>query len=105
MPVVHDDDDEFEADHHDREDPDPDDHDREAPDPDDMDDESDSHALMGTIDCPYCSKEIAEESPWCPHCGNYISKEDSPAMRKPVWFVVTLVLVILILLSWIIFRS
>ena len=27
----------------------------------------------GTVPCPYCRREIHEDSQRCPHCGNYIS--------------------------------
>jgi hypothetical protein len=89
MPIVHDEDDEFENGHRDPEDPDP----------GDMDDDYDT-GRTDTIECPYCDKEIVEDSPWCPHCGNYLSKEDAPASRKPVWIVVGVVVLILALLAW-----
>jgi len=43
-----------------------------------------------TIPCPYCVREIYEDSPRCPHCGQYISGEDAPTGRpqcgsSPAW--------------------
>ncbi|MDG3007227.1 zinc ribbon domain-containing protein [Paludisphaera mucosa] len=37
--------------------------------------------------CPYCGREIHEDSPRCPSCGSYISREDAPSARKPWWII------------------
>ena len=50
-----------------------------------------------TVSCPYCGKAMWEESPQCPHCGNYLSKEDAPSRPKPIWIILT---VVLLLLAW-----
>jgi hypothetical protein len=54
-----------------------------------------------TIPCPHCRHPIHEDSQRCPHCENWISEEDSPPERKPVWIVVTAVICLLIVLLWI----
>lgn len=41
-----------------------------------------------TVPCPYCSEEIPEDTPRCPYCENYISEEDGPPARKPLWIVI-----------------
>lgn len=41
-----------------------------------------------TVPCPYCRREILEESVQCPHCREYISREDAPPAPKPWWMVV-----------------
>ena len=41
-----------------------------------------------TIPCPYCRRPIYEDSPRCPHCGNYLSAEDAAPARKPWWILV-----------------
>lgn len=50
----------------------------------------------GTLPCPYCKKEISELAEICPHCKSYISFEDVPPEPKPLWFVITSVLLILV---------
>ena len=60
----------------------------------DEDDES-------TIPCPYCRREIFEDSPQCPHCGQYISKEDAPAGRRPWWIIVGVLLCLMVMWLWI----
>jgi len=44
------------------------------------DDEYDKDSLVGeeepTIPCPYCLRQIHEDSPHCPYCEKYISEED-----------------------------
>jgi predicted nucleic acid-binding Zn ribbon protein len=51
--------------------------DKDLPDPADCDPDDDPDATP-LIDCPYCGKDIYEQNEWCPHCGNYITKEDQP---------------------------
>lgn len=52
-----------------------------------------------TIPCPYCREEIAEDSPRCPHCEGYISKEDAPGTSQPLWIIVTALVCLLMMLS------
>lgn len=40
-----------------------------------------------TIPCPYCRSEIHEDSPRCPRCERYLSREDVPPARKPWWLI------------------
>jgi hypothetical protein len=35
--------------------------------------------------CPHCGRRILEESERCPYCEKYLSKEDAPPARKPLW--------------------
>jgi hypothetical protein len=42
-----------------------------------------------TVPCPYCRREILEDSPRCPFCERYISAEDSPGPRRPLWLLLT----------------
>ena len=53
-----------------------------------------------TIPCPYCRREIFEDSPQCPHCGQYISEEDAPAARRPWWIIVGVLLCLLVTWLW-----
>jgi hypothetical protein len=36
-----------------------------------------------TVPCPYCQREIHEESQRCPYCEQYISQEDAPRAGSP----------------------
>jgi predicted nucleic acid-binding Zn ribbon protein len=67
--------------------------DPEGPDPSEMDEDDEA----GTIDCPYCGKEIAEEAEWCPKCGKYLSQDDAPA-NTPWWLLIAGAIGILIVL-------
>jgi hypothetical protein len=40
-----------------------------------------------TIACPYCRRQIHEESSRCPYCEKYISREDELPGPKPWWLV------------------
>jgi hypothetical protein len=64
---------------------------------DDWDDEEEEP----TIPCPYCRREIHEESQRCPHCGNYISEEDAVPAQKPWWIIVGALLVLYVVYRWI----
>lgn len=54
-----------------------------------------------TIPCPYCRREIYEDSVRCPHCGQYISEEDASPGRKPWWVILGVVLCLLVIWLWI----
>ncbi len=57
---------------------------------DEFDDDSDEFAQSdeeSTVPCPYCHREILEDSPRCPHCERYISAEDRPRQRKS-WLII-----------------
>jgi hypothetical protein len=67
---------------------------------DDRDDAEDDEE--STIPCPYCKRPIHEDSQRCPHCENYISKEDAPAARKPWWIIVGALLSFYVVYRWIV---
>lgn len=64
---------------------------------DDWDDQDDEP----TVPCPYCRREIFEDSVRCPHCGEYISEEDAPPGRKPWWIIIGALLGLVAILVWI----
>ena len=53
-----------------------------------------------TVPCPYCGREIYEDSVRCPHCGAYISDEDAPPGRKPWWIVIGVLLCLAAMWVW-----
>ena len=57
-----------------------------------------------TVPCPYCRREILEDSPRCPFCEQYISAEDSPGPGKPFWVVAT-ALICLAIALWLVFGA
>ena len=61
---------------------------------DDSDDEP-------TVPCPFCRREILEDTPRCPHCERYLSAEDHAGSRQPLWVVATAVVCLAIALWWI----
>ena len=72
--------------------------DRDDPDPSDQDDD-DGDEYDETLPCPYCGKAMDEQAEVCPHCRNFISREDAPHRRLKwwVWLAVVLCLVALLL--------
>jgi hypothetical protein len=53
------------------------------------------------VPCPYCREEIVEDIERCPHCGNYLSKEDSPPGEpKSRFWVVMMLLALLAAAFW-----
>lgn len=54
-----------------------------------------------TAPCPYCQSLIHEDAEWCPSCGKYLSREDSP-YRKPWWLLAGVVVCLVLILGWVI---
>jgi len=54
-----------------------------------------------TITCPYCGREIHEDSIRCPGCERYVSDEDTPSPRKPLWFIVGFLACAYVVWRWI----
>jgi hypothetical protein len=55
-----------------------------------------------TIPCPNCQQEMYEDSPRCPHCGEYVSEESFPAAQKPWWIILGVVLCLIVIAIWIV---
>ncbi len=55
-----------------------------------------------TIPCPYCRKEIHEDSLRCPYCEQYISEEDAPPGRKPWWLVLGVIACLYVVYRWVV---
>lgn len=60
----------------------------------DSDDET-----LPTILCPNCREEILEEAVRCPYCGNYASREELRGPERPMWFIVTAIGCIVLVLG------
>jgi hypothetical protein len=54
-----------------------------------------------TIPCPYCGEDVYEDSIRCPRCENYLSREDAPPRRHPLWIALGALAVLAIVLMWI----
>ncbi len=72
-----------------------DDDDDWKPDEDDISEDEDEDEP--TIACPFCKRQIHEDSQRCPHCENYISDEDAPPARKPWWMIAGVLLCLYVL--------
>lgn len=68
------------------------DEDWEDPDPADQDKDDDPEE----IPCPFCRKPVSELAEICPHCGNYIWREDVSVRRRPMWKIVAVALIIVL---------
>lgn len=76
--------------------------DDEAEDWDDAEaDDGDELGEEPTVPCPYCRREILEDSPRCPYCERYISEEDHASPRKPLWVIATALICLGIALWWV----
>lgn len=80
-------------------------------DDDDLDDDSkfdadlrdeDDDADEPTVPCPFCRREILEDTPRCPHCERYLSPDDFARRSKPMWVIATAV-VCLVIAIWLAF--
>jgi hypothetical protein len=70
---------------------------REDPDPADQGWDFDAE----TVPCPYCGKEMAVDSPVCPHCRSFVSNEDAPRRRAAWWVIVGVGLCLLTAMGWV----
>lgn len=64
-------------------------------------DEAEEEDEEPTISCPYCKRQILEDSQRCPYCEHYISEEDAPPGRKPWWIILGALLCLYIVYRWI----
>lgn len=55
-----------------------------------------------TAPCPYCRREILEDSPRCPYCERYISEEDNASPPKPLWVIATALICLGIAIWWVV---
>jgi hypothetical protein len=55
-----------------------------------------------TVPCPYCRREVYEDSERCPYCARYISKEDAPPERKPWWIIIGVVACLWVVYRWVV---
>jgi hypothetical protein len=55
-----------------------------------------------TVPCPYCGDEVHEDAQRCPSCERYISREDAPPGRKPLWLIVGVVACLYVVYRWIV---
>ena len=53
-----------------------------------------------TVPCPYCRREILEDSPRCPFCERFISAEDHARPQQPAWVIVTAVVCLAAAVWW-----
>jgi hypothetical protein len=53
-----------------------------------------------TIPCPHCRAPVYEGAEQCPACGNYLSEEDAPPARKPLWIVIGFALGLTVACLW-----
>lgn len=51
-----------------------------------------------TVPCRFCGTEIYDEAEWCHKCGKSLGGDDEPARGVPVWFLVTSVAVVGVIL-------
>ena len=65
-------------------------YDEDQPDDDWEPDEDDDE----TAPCPHCGASVYHDAEQCPRCGESLSREDAPSAAKPLWIVLT-VLVLL----------
>ena len=64
---------------------------------DDVPDEDDDEV---TVPCPYCRRQIHDDSVRCPYCEHYVSEEDAPPARKPWWIILGVVACLYVVYQW-----
>ena len=54
-----------------------------------------------TVACPFCRRQIHEDSEQCPYCENYLTRDDFANARKPWWMLAFVALCLYIVYLWI----
>ena len=54
-----------------------------------------------TVACPYCRREILEDTPRCPYCERYISAEDHARSGRPLWVIIAAVMCLAVAVWWV----
>lgn len=67
----------------------------------DEDEEDDGWDEEPTVACPYCRREILEDTPRCPYCERYISEEDHEGHARPWWVIATALICLGIAVWWV----
>lgn len=67
-------------------------------------DDADVNEEEAEVPCPYCKRDIPEDTPRCPYCGCYLSREDAPRGRREWWWFAALGLVIVLIVAWVMRR-
>jgi hypothetical protein len=66
------------------------------------DDGSEEFDSDQTVECPACGREIYDDAERCPHCGEYLTEPDRLGRGKPLWIIVTAVVVLAaVVLAWV----
>ncbi|MFM8953461.1 MAG: hypothetical protein ACKOOF_10440 [Planctomycetaceae bacterium] len=71
---------------------------REEDEDEDWENDSDEEP---TVPCPYCRRDILEDSPRCPYCERYISEEDHASHGKPLWVIATALICLGVAIWWV----
>ena len=71
-------------------------------DDDDLDTSDLDNVEETTLPCPACGEEIYDDAERCPQCGHYLTREDAPRSKPPVWIIVGAIVCIVIVVLWVI---
>lgn len=69
---------------------------------DDLDDDAEDDDSGETMPCPHCFGTIYDDSERCPHCGEYLSREDEPRPPPPWWVILGIGICLVIVFRWIV---
>lgn len=66
-------------------------------------DEDDEQEPEGDLErCPNCHQWIYDDAVSCPQCGYYLTDADRESQSRPWMFVATVILCLLLVLSWVV---
>lgn len=64
-------------------------------DEDPLESDQDPSDTLDVIDCPFCGQSIIEDAEICPRCGNFILRNEDLGERKPVWWILLVIMLML----------
>ncbi len=73
-------------------------------DEDPLESDQDPSDTLDVIYCPQCGQPIIDTAEICPRCGNYILSEDLPGERRPTWWILVVLMLMLGLIGFALWR-
>ncbi len=55
-----------------------------------------------TVPCPFCGREMLEDSPHCPYCEQYVSDADRLRAGRPTWILITAIICLAMAVWWVV---
>jgi predicted nucleic acid-binding Zn ribbon protein len=73
---------------------------RDSRDDDPLESDQDPSDTLDVIDCPICRQSIVEDADVCPRCGNFVLRDESAGERRPTWWILLVIMLMIGLIGF-----